>query len=338
MNLSKTRYMCIEKNNKNTKKAILIDGTKIEYSKKEKYLGHFLTDDNNMQRAIELDIEERSKNLFIKYRNFINNHRESPRGIRFKVLEACLCTTLLNNCETWGSKIPRRVHVLYHYGIKLALQVRNSTPTALIFLESRLPSLEAIIRKRQLKFWINLTKETGTEMSNLIEKAKSTKYVTHYKKLEERYETPENAYQSINSKFYEERWNEIRTATPEKTKMKTYHQIYQNADTLPHECLTTTEKNTKIQDILTSYILSSHNLETERGKWVRKSKGERYCKHCCIDVEEDLVHFLFDCEYFKSIRNSYSTFPEEKSTTSFFHWNQSGLALSKLHSNRKVHM
>ena len=251
------------------------------------------------------------------------------------MFQACFCSVILSNCETWGPRIPKKVYVLYHQGIKLALKVRNCTPTSLIFVESRQPSVTAIIIKRQLKFWTNLNKDEGTELYNLIERSKGTKYVKHYINLQTQYPSPKEAYETINSKFYLEKWNEIKQAEPQRTKMKTYHEIYDNANILPKYSLSLNRNNISVQSNLTSYVMSSHNLECEKGKWIRTPKGERYCKQCNNNIEEDLKHFLFECTYFQHIRNRYPEYPQNNSLFSFFNWEHSEVVLTKLHSHRK---
>ena len=73
------------------------------------------------------------------------------------------------------------------------LEVKQSTPTAIIFMESRQPSVNAIVKKRQLKFWLDLRRAGGTELNNLIERAKNNKYIQYYKHLETLYTTPDEA-------------------------------------------------------------------------------------------------------------------------------------------------
>ena len=202
INLGKTKYMCIDSLNRHVKQDLSINHFNVEYSSKEKYLGHYITDQNSLRKSIELDIEERAVNVIVKLRNFINNNKNTSLEIRLKVFQACFCSVILSNCESWGQWIPKTVTTLYHQGLKLALHVRKSTPTALIFLESRQPSVIALIRKRQLKFWLNLNKDTNTEMHNLIKRAHATLYVTHYKKLETQYINPKEAFEHINKEHY----------------------------------------------------------------------------------------------------------------------------------------
>ena len=335
INSGKTKFMIIGNNSNKLKNDLLINNINISYSSKEKYLGHYVTDDNSMQKSIELDIEERGANVIIKYRNFVNNHPTTTLEICLKVFQACFCTTILSNCETWGPWIPRKVLTLYNLGLKLALGVRNNTPTALIFLETRQPYVYAMIRKRQYNFWLNLDKRPGTEMYNLINRASDIKYITHYKNLEKNYENVEQVFTTLNDKFYEDNWKKIIEANDTNTKLKTYHQIYNNCENLPKYSLSLNSKARKNQKIVSSYIMSSHDLETEKGRWSQIPKEERTCKQCNNDAAETLCHFLYRCSKFNHIRNHYMDYPTSENLAEFFNWKNYERILVELHSHRK---
>ena len=57
--------MCIDSLNRQVKQDLYINNFHVEYSEKENYLGHYLTDQNSLQISIELDIEERAANAII---------------------------------------------------------------------------------------------------------------------------------------------------------------------------------------------------------------------------------------------------------------------------------
>ena len=157
INSGKTKSLIIGNNSNKLKSELFINKIKISCSTKDKYLGHYITDDNSMRKSIELG--ERGAIVRIKYRNFVNNHPCPKLEICPEVFQTCFCTTILSNCETWGQWVPRKVLTLYNLGLKVALGVRSNTPIALIFLETRQPYVYALIRKRQYNFWLNLDKK-----------------------------------------------------------------------------------------------------------------------------------------------------------------------------------
>ena len=104
-------------------------------------------------------------------------------------------------------------------------------------MESRQPAVTAIIKKRQLKFWLSLNKNVNTELYNLLERAKGTKYIAHYRDLEAPYTDQKSRYKEENETFYTHTWNNIKEATPDKTKMKLYHEIYNRAGNMPEKSI-----------------------------------------------------------------------------------------------------
>ena len=132
-----------------------------------------------------------------------------------------------------GQWVPKAVTTLCHQGLKLALDIRKSTPTALVFLEIGHTSVIALIRKRQLKFWITLNEDRGTELHNVLKRANTTLYVTYDKKLETQYANPKEVFEHIKKDHYTKMWNEVKNATQEKAKLEFYHQIHNNCDFIP---------------------------------------------------------------------------------------------------------
>ena len=138
VNVGKSKYMCLDNRNTNRfAENMIINSHIVEYTHKEKYLGHYITDDNSLESSIICDLADRESNVIIKFRNFVNNHRNATVQLRLKVFQACFCSTILSNCEIWGHWLPNKVLTLYNRGLRIALEGRASTPTALIFLETR---------------------------------------------------------------------------------------------------------------------------------------------------------------------------------------------------------
>ena len=306
----------------------------MEYSEKEKYLGHYITDDNSLVNSIKCDLKERAANVIVKLRNFINNHKDTTIDIKLKVFQACFCSCILSNCEIWGPNLPKELITLYKKGLKIVLEVRSSTPTAIIFMESKQPSVIAMVKKRQLKFWLELKKGCGTELYNMIERARNTKYIQYYIKLEAMYNDPQDAFKTLNSEYYKELWTQIRTATLEQSKLKTYHSIYNYSEIIPNQSLCLRTLNPLHNRVITKYITSSHNLQEEIGRWKRKPKGSRTCKQCTDNTDETILHFLFACDKFQHIRESHPNFPIVANLYEFFNWDQAPLVLYEMHNKR----
>ena len=88
-----------------------------------------------------------------KFYNFLRSNKLAPLSIKIKVLESCVVSSLLHNCETFGDYFPKDIERVYLNMIKVLLNVKSSTPNDLILIETGLPSLKARIYARQLKFY-----------------------------------------------------------------------------------------------------------------------------------------------------------------------------------------
>ena len=61
-------------------------------------------------------------------------------------------------------------------------------------------------------------------------------------------------------------------------------------------------KKFEIRKCFTSFRISSHNLEIERGRYKKLNVSDRKCKICSQDFIEDEIHFIFECQRYKSER------------------------------------
>ena len=156
-------------------------------------------------------------------------------------------------------------------------------------------------------------------MYNFISRARDTKYLTH-KNLERNYEKGEQVFNTLNDKFDEDSWKKIMEANITNTKLKTYHQIYNNCEYLPTQSLSLKSIERKNRKIISSYIMSSHELATEAGRWSQIPKENRKCKQCNSDAVETLCHFLYRCNKFTHIRNHYVDYPYSENLAKFVFW------------------
>ena len=128
---------------------------------------------------------------------------------------------------------------------------------------------------------------------------------------------------------------QITDATADQTKLKTYAEFYNFTDEIPKTSYSLTLQNEWHRKVVTKYITSSHDLESEKGRWLKIDKTQRICKQCNDNVVESIIHFIFECKIFNSIRNEYIDFPQNKTLYEFCNWSNYALVLFKLHNKRK---
>ena len=71
INVGKRKFMCLDSRQSGLGiESMVINGHIVKYTMKEKYLGHYITDDNSLLTSITSDLEERASNVIVKFRNF----------------------------------------------------------------------------------------------------------------------------------------------------------------------------------------------------------------------------------------------------------------------------
>ena len=115
-------------------------------------LGSHLSQSGSLREELELHMKKRFGSC-IKFFNFCNENKLAPLSVRLKALHACVMSSLLYNCETFGDKIPKSLETTYHKLIRSALKVRTNTPVLLLYIESGMLPIRALIEARQFKFF-----------------------------------------------------------------------------------------------------------------------------------------------------------------------------------------
>jgi hypothetical protein len=114
-------------------------------------LGSHLTASASLVDEAQLHMEKRHKSV-IKYYNFIRSNKSAPTKVKIKVLKVCVMSGLLHNCEAFGNTIPKDLEQTYTKMVRSCLNVRSNVPNDIMFIESGLSPIKAIILFRQHNF------------------------------------------------------------------------------------------------------------------------------------------------------------------------------------------
>ena len=262
-------------------------------------LGTPISDTGNIQKDLNMHLELRFKNC-LKFFNFIRTNRLAPTAVKLKVLMACVMSTLLYNCETFGANMPKGLDTLYYKLIKSAMNVRPNTPNHIVLIESGLLPLRALILKRQLKFFRKFKLSLGDDsarkrvFNELLTPSERTEYLQHYVSLDEKYNNPND--------IYTETLSEIKSTIREKAYDIDNHYRFHiylkiNPTLLPSPFLT----SANVGDAITRFRCGSHSLPIETGRWRRIPRFNRLCTKC--NVLGDESHFLFHCSVIHRTNN-----------------------------------
>ena len=157
-----------------------------------KLLGSHISEDGNIVTDLQHHMKERYL-VVSKFYNLIRSNRVAPSKATLKVLEACVTSSLLHNCETFADIIPDNLEKLYHELIKVCLNVRWNTPNHLALIESGMLNLQAIIQSRQYKFYSKFIKniEPGSPRACVFFalRGQNVKYFQYYSNLVNEFES-----------------------------------------------------------------------------------------------------------------------------------------------------
>ena len=234
------------------------------------------------------DINEQIQRRFLavsKFYNFLRANKLAPIPVKLKVLEACVLSALLYNCETFGNYIPKELNTLYYSLIKCCLGVRKCTPNKLVLLESGMSTLKAIIYKRQLKFYktfLSNLKENSIRKNAFESVLDNNKFLKHYKILDSTFDNPENIKILEHSTLIANIRNE---ATKDRYIFQFYVRI--NPD------LISPNLSYQYSQSFTRLRLSSHSFPIETGRWVCTKREDRLCEYCGVLGDEE--HYIYEC-------------------------------------------
>ena len=76
--------------------------------------------------------------------------------VKLKVVKACVNAILTYSCVTWGSCPLNSIEILQRKAIKIALSIQKNIPNEILYIETGLSTLQPIIYKRQLKYFMKI--------------------------------------------------------------------------------------------------------------------------------------------------------------------------------------
>ena len=183
--------------------------------------------------------------------------------------------------------------------VKSLLGVRVTTPNLTCLLEAGIPSLQALVREKQARFFNKIQQRNGLLddplwfVLQLLKKENQVMY-SHISEIMEKQDHIESDRRDLIYKLL----------SKDGTRYKTYQAI--NPDLAVHPHYTSTSCTPYIEDYLriafTRFRLSSHRLRVEMGRWSRIPPEQRTCQ-CETGIQNE-QHILV-CPLTQDIRDKY---------------------------------
>ncbi len=290
MNCSKIKFMVINGSDYD-RSDIAIDNITIEHCTKYIYLGAIIMEQASFSRFMDEHTTDKNKHLLKLFACF-NKNCDLPVHMKFKILDACLLSTLLYSCESWFGTGINKLNTMYMAAV--------TCPNDICLVECGYPTLSALIKEKQYKYYRNITR-TRAGMDDdpfmfMLSVARDNN-------------TPGSRYidsvmTHVQSSFIVDSLNSIKdnVRTANGSKFKTYCET--NPEMIKH-CMYTNGQIPEWHRIPYSrFRLSAHRLKVETGRWSRIPREARLCD-CGIHQVQDEKHFIETCLYLIDLRLEY---------------------------------
>ena len=87
-----------------------------------------------------------------KFVSFLSKNFDAPFKVKQTVWQSCVNSAILYSCESWMVKDLTPIQTQYLTTAKDLLGVRSQTPNDLVYVELNVPSVQSLVKKRQITF------------------------------------------------------------------------------------------------------------------------------------------------------------------------------------------
>ena len=279
-----------------------------------------ITDSGNIKDDVSAFLNHKNKDVCIKLANLMRKNAQAPITVKFRVLEACVNSSLTYSCETWGSSPLNNVEVLQRKALKITLNIKYNISNEIAYTESGFKPLKAMIYKRQLKFFRKFTDSCRNNPTAATSKVfnqacdKNITFLKHYVKLDTNFDNPEQCFQHYVNESDKIVKDKIKAtySTDENSILGTYYKVNPQLESPVFYKKPLCMESERI--IITQYRTGSHNLRIQTGRLNSESRNLRLCK-CETDIQT-VDHMLFSCPNTTNARRTHDY--EHQDLTSFF--------------------
>lgn len=260
-----------------------------------------------MSKDIDSFLKQKTKEVNVKLASFLIKNELAPLSVKLKVVEACINSSLLYGCESWGSCPLQSIEILQRKAIKMVLDVAKSTPNEIVYIESGFHSLKPKIYKRQLNYISKVKQDIRDNPESCVSKVlqqafdQNTQFLRHYKKLESMFTSPQECYNQL----IDEQKQQIELKILEKFNadpdsiLGTYHRVNPDLMTPDYNDNACFELDRKV---ITRYRTGCHKLKIQAGRLTGEGRAARLCS--CGGEIQTLSHVLFACPLTANIRRA----------------------------------
>ena len=292
VNQLKTNLMVVNGNGKDREEFECM-GVTVKHAKSYIYLGSPFTEDGKIQNVIAMHIKTRTADLN-KFRIFCKVNATMPYQYKKTVLQAAILSSLVYSCESWFTENLKQMEKLYISALKSLLGVRETTRTDVVLLETGMPTLQELIKKRSAAFI----------KKNVNDRSDETPLVKIFKMCEEK-ETggylyiKRNLDNPVEEYLVDVKQTMLAATTSKALKYKEINPNF-NVHGVYNSKVYIDERK---RVVFSKFRTSSHSLKIETGRWTRIAAEGRLCD--CGKGVQDESHEVFKCQRTIAMQEKY---------------------------------
>jgi hypothetical protein len=293
----KSKFFAI---NTNDKEPFVIEDIVISHTDLYVYLGTFMSDDTINQQVIQ-HIDKKQSHARKLY-SFLSKNADAPFCVKRQVWDSALTFAILYSCESWWTRNLTCVQSTYLATAKALLGVRMQTPSDLVYIELDIPSVQCLVKKKQIDFLQKVKNSEFFEKCPLkvvLNMARDCKCPMglYLSELESSHIDPVTQFKnSIREKV----------TSSQSSRCTAYKCINPTLST--HEMYSRQSHVFEQHRIATTRILvGSHLLKVETGRWSRIPRENRTCS--CGNAVQTEDHVLINCPETDNLRQRFSQLP-----------------------------
>ena len=153
VNEIKTNLMVVNGNKKDREEFVCM-GLTVKHAESYIYLRSPFTEDGKIQNVLAMHLKTRTADLN-KFKIFCKVNVTMPYQYKKKVLQAAIISSLIYSCESWFTDSMKQMEQMYISALKSLLGVRETTRTDVVLLETGMPTLQEMIKRRSTAFMEN---------------------------------------------------------------------------------------------------------------------------------------------------------------------------------------
>ena len=295
--------------NTDEKDSIKLKKGVINHTEESIYLGSILSAKGSVKSDVTLEIRCRKKQ-FNRFYAFLRENYNAPLAVKENVLDACVTSAVLTNCETWGDANVKSLELLYRKSLKYMLGVRKQVCNEFPYIELAKPTLQSMIQRRQYIFYKNCTRDRDWPLQrHIIRQAldANCSYIKQYSKLMMNYRCADEITMKSLQQLKD---SVVQKAEAGHSRYVSYLALN---PALERPVIYSVQTPTLKLHNASRLRMISHELKIEMGRHKRPPVPTEERRCACDEVETE-QHFLEKCRLYSHIRRSYNVQEEQSAS------------------------